>query len=127
MKIVVIADGKHQQEFQDKSIPEGVQVQFVTSIADAKPDADAYFHLLASEHVVKDIEHIRQLQAPVFVKADAANATSLPSHCVRVNDWHEFFFSDVIAVEASEEHKSAVASIFNHLQWKFNPVEPARN
>ncbi|HEX8461828.1 MAG TPA: hypothetical protein VF623_10375 [Segetibacter sp.] len=116
MLIVVIAGGEDQKEFQDKEIPEGVQVQFVTSLAEAKADAHAYFFLLSDDEIDASSQALQALGAPVFIKG-AGDLKMLPNNFAKISPWPGFLFAESIEVHSSDKNK--VAEVFDRLQWKY--------
>lgn len=122
MQIVVIADGITQTEFQDKQIPAGVRVQFVTTIDEAKSDADAYFYLLEENDLVKDIEQIKNTGAPVFVHAVSTTLKDLPGNCIRICGWNGFLLQDTIEICTHESNIEPATKILNVLRWHFQQV-----
>lgn len=122
MQIVVIASGEDQKEFQDKEIPAGILVQFVTTVAEAKEDAAGYFYLLGKEDLVTDRSQIEKIEAPVFVKASVVSLEELPSNCATISGWPGFLFEDIITVHVFEKNLEKVTTVLDGLQWKFKPV-----
>jgi 3-hydroxybutyryl-CoA dehydrogenase len=122
MQIVVIAGGITQTEFQDKQIAEGVRAQFVTTISEAKAGADAYFYLLEEEDLVKDMEQIKSLAAPVFVNAVSTTLNDLPSNAIRVCAWNGFLLQQTIEISAAPENIEKAKQVFDQLKWQFRQV-----
>lgn len=122
MQVVVIADGITQNEFQDKPIPVGVRVQFVTTIGEAKKDADAFFYLLEEEDLVKDVEQIKELSALVFVHAVSTTLKDLPGNCIRICGWRGFLLQETIEICGAQDNIEAASKILNTLQWQFHQV-----
>jgi len=118
MLIVVIANGEDQKEFQDKEIPEGVQVQFVTTLDEAKDEAAAYFYLLDNNFAAQ-ANKIEALKAPVFVKG-STNVKELPSNVASISPWPGFLFAEFIEVHAKAENLESILEVLNKLQWKYN-------
>jgi hypothetical protein len=118
MLIVVIANGEDQKEFQDKQIPEGVQVQFVTTLEEAKDEAGAYFYLL-DDNAVSLVDKIEALKAPVFVKG-LTDVKKLPANVAGISPWPGFLFAESIEVHAKEENLQSILNVLNKLQWKYN-------
>jgi hypothetical protein len=122
MQIVVIADGITQTEFQDKPIPVGIRVQFVTTIDEAKKEADAYFYLLEEEDLVKDVEQVKELGALVFVHAVSTTLKDLPGNCIRICGWRGFLLQETIEISTTQNNIEAASKILNGLQWPFHQV-----
>lgn len=122
MQVVVIADGITQTEFQDKQIPAGVRVQFVTTIGEAKSGAEAYFYLLEEKDLVKDVEQIKNTGSPVFVHAVSTTLKDLPGNCIRVCGWNGFLLQDTIEICTHQNNIEPARKILNGLQWHFQEV-----
>lgn len=122
MQIVVIANGITQTEFQDKEIPAGVIVQFVTTIAEAKAGAAGYFYLLEEEDLVRDIEQIAVLPSLVFVHAVSTSLKDLPRNCVRICGWWGFLLQETIEISADEKNIKAASELLLGLGWQFQQV-----
>jgi len=120
MLIVVIANGEDQKEFQDKEIPEGVQVQFVNSLDEAKDTAHAYFYLLDND-IDATANKISSLSVPVFIKS-GSDLRSLPPNVAKISPWPGFLFAESIQVEVGEEGIAAVAAVLDELQWKYTHI-----
>jgi 3-hydroxybutyryl-CoA dehydrogenase len=120
MEIVVIADGIIQNEFNDKGIPERLQVQHVTSIADAHDRADAYFFLLPEHELQQNLSAIEKLNKLVFTNAVTTTLEELPANCVRLNAWPGFLFGSALEVVATEHNKAAATRVLDMLQWKYH-------
>jgi hypothetical protein len=121
MLIVVIASGEGQKEFQDKEMPEGVQVQFLSTLDDAKTNADAYFYLLDINEIDATAEKFKSFEAPVFIK-EVVDLKSLPRNVARISPWPGFLFAESIEVQVSVENMQKVTEVFNKLKWKYNNV-----
>jgi 3-hydroxybutyryl-CoA dehydrogenase len=122
MHIVVIADGATQNEFIDKPVPGGVQVQLVTSMDDVHQDADAYFYLLDEDNLAANGHAIANLQKPVFVNAVVTTLQALPQNCIRINAWPGFMLGKAVEVSASATNLNHVETIFSALQWSYHNV-----
>ena len=122
MQIAVIADGITQKEFQDKPIPVGVRVQFVTTIGEAKREADAHFYLLEEEDLVKDVEQIKELSAPVFVHAVSTTLKDLPGNCIRICGWRGFLLQEKMEISTGQNNIEAASKVLDGLQWQFQQV-----
>lgn len=121
MQLVVIAEGAKQNEFHDKSIPEGIQVQLLTSLEDAHK-ADAYFYLLEEDTIEKNKAAVGQLGTIVFVNAVAHTLDQLPDNCVRLNAWPGFLLSESLELSATEANKPKAQTVLDALQWKYHFV-----
>ena len=122
MRITVIADGTTQKEFQDKPIPQGVQVYFVTAIEEAQYETDAFFYLRDEEKLINDISKLEGLQKPVFVNAISTTLKDLPSNCIRINAWPGFLLNKIIELTATKENLEAVKKILRALHWEYQAV-----
>lgn len=122
MYITVIADGRTQKEFQDKPIPQGVQVYFVTTIEEARSEADAIFYLEDEEKLINNILKLEGLEKPVFVNAVNTALKDLPQNCIRINAWPGFLQNKTIELTATEENMEAVNKILQGLQWEYQTV-----
>src|SRR4051812_26536039 len=110
MRIVVIADGITQKEFQDKEIPAGVSIQFVATIAEVSA-ADAVFYLLEEDDLQSDVEKIGALRALVFVNALGRTLGDLPANCARICGWRGFLLQDTIEISTSAPNLEAATRI----------------
>jgi len=119
MLIVVIAGGEDQKGFQDKELPEGIQVQFVTTIDEVKPGAEGYFYLLDETDLVNDRERIAALGSPVFIKPVALDFDQLAPNCVKLGQWPALLFKETIEVEHNEAMTDTVSTVLNNLGWSF--------
>jgi hypothetical protein len=122
MQITVVADGITQTEFQDKPIPGGVSIQFVTTIGEISSEADAFFYLLEEDSLLEDTREIEKLVAPVFVNAVATTLESLPANCIRICGWKGFLLQDTLEICTSDRNEEYVRKILNGLQWRFHRV-----
>jgi 3-hydroxybutyryl-CoA dehydrogenase len=122
MHIVVIADGPTQNEFLDKPVPGGVQVQLVTSINEVHQQADAYFYLLDEESLAGNHDAIKALDQLVFVNAVHTTLQALPSNCVRINAWPGFMLGKAVELAASEQNLEKVNQVFKALEWSYHQV-----
>jgi hypothetical protein len=122
MQIVVIAGGEDQKEFQDKEIPAGVTVQFVTTLAEAKPGAAGYFYLHDKEALLRDLTMAAKTDAPFFVKASAISLEQLPPNGASITGWPGFLFQETITVHLFQHNLEEVTKVLNELHWKFTPV-----
>lgn len=121
MQIVVIAEGLKQNEFHDKGIAEGIQVQLVTSIEDAHP-ADAYFYLLEEETIEANKQVIESLGKIVFVNAVTTTLNSLPANVVRLNAWPGFLLSKSLEVASTTNNMQQATLVLDGLKWSYNMV-----
>jgi 3-hydroxybutyryl-CoA dehydrogenase len=121
MQIVVIAEGLKQNEFHDKGIAEGVQLQLVTSIEEANA-AEAYFYLLEEDTIAANKKAIENLGKVVFVNAVTTTLDALPANAVRVNAWPGFLLSKSLEVVFAEENKREAAQVLDALSWAYNIV-----
>jgi len=122
MQIVVIADGAKQTEFQDKQIQAGVQVYFVSTMAEAKKEADAYFYLLEEEDLQKDMEQIREIEAPVFVNAVSVTLKDLPANSIRICAWSGFLMQHTIEICTAPQNAEKAEVVLKALDWNFQKV-----
>jgi 3-hydroxybutyryl-CoA dehydrogenase len=122
MQIVVIAGGITQTEFQDKQIPAGVIVQFVTTIAEAKTDSAVYFYLLEEEDFIRDVKQIASLPSLVFVHAVSTTLKNLPANCVRICGWRGFLLQETIEICTGEKNIEAASKILLGLHWGYQQV-----
>jgi len=121
MIIVVIAGGEDQKEFQDKEIPEGVQIQFVTTLSEAKEGADAYFYLSGEDELKAASENIQSLDVPVFVKG-AVDLKTLPPNVAKISPWPGLLFAETIEVQLTVQNVQKVTEVLDNLQWKYQQV-----
>lgn len=122
MRITVIADGTTQKEFQDKPIPQGVQVYFVTSMEEAQYETDAFFYLRDEEKLINNTSTLEGLQKLVFVNAISTTLKDLPSNCIRINAWPGFLLNTTIELTAAKENLEAVKKILQALHWEYQTV-----
>ncbi len=122
MNITVIADGITQKEFQDKSIPQGVKIYFLTAIDEAHFETDAFFYLTDEEKLITHKLKLEALEKPVFVNAIITTLKDLPSNCIRINAWPGFLLNETIELSATKENLKAANKILLALHWKFQVV-----
>ncbi len=122
MNITVIADGITQKEFQDKSIPQGVKIYFLTAIDEAHFETDAFFYLTDEEKLITHKLKLEALEKPVFVNAVITTLKDLPSNCIRINAWPGFLLNETIELSATKENLKAANKILLALHWKFQVV-----
>lgn len=122
MRITVIANGTTQKEFQDKTIPQGVQVYFVTAIEEAQFETDAFFYLAGEENLINDISKLEGLKKPVFVNAVSTTLKDLPSNCIRINAWPGFPLNKILELTAAKENLEIVNKILQALHWEYQLV-----
>ena len=122
MQVVVIADGITQTEFQDKQIPAGVRVEFVTTIDELSGGADAFFYLLEEETFVEDAAKIENLRSPVFIHSVSATLKDLPSNAIRICGWRGFLLQDTIEISTRPANVAAATRVLNGLQWHHQQV-----
>lgn len=119
MQVVVIATVETQKEFQEKGVPEGIEVHFETALANAKTDADVYFYLLPEETLEMDLAALEVLKKPVYVNGVITTLDKLPGTFIRINAWPGFLERGLIEVSADKDGAALTKSIFQKLDWKF--------
>lgn len=122
MQVVVIATVETQKEFQEKGVPEGIEVHFETALANAKTDADVYFYLLPEETLEMDLAALEVLKKPVYVNGVITTLDKLPGTFIRINAWPGFLERSLIEVAADEDGAALTKSIFHKLDWNFQLV-----
>lgn len=122
MRITVIADGTTQKEFQNKPIPQGVQIYFITSIEEAHFETEAFFYLADEKKLINDISKLEALQKPVFVNAVGITLKDLPPNCIRINAWPGFLLNKTIELTATKENLEAADRILQGLHWEYQSV-----
>jgi hypothetical protein len=127
MHIVVVANGEDQKAFQDKEIPAGVIVQFYTSLAEAKDDAELYFFLGNKEEWEKDKEFVKKIQAPILIKEGIVDDYHMPANATILKNWPGTLFDDTIELGISDKNLHQVEHAFSHLGWKFKRSGNAGN
>jgi len=116
MQLAVKANQEQRAEFLSKSIPGNISI---TWVADAIPEADAYFDLLFEEEGIA-FAHIHK--QPVFVNSVIETTKTLPKNFIRINAWNGFLKREIIEVAANDLMKNEAAKILHTLQWKFEWV-----
>jgi len=122
MQIVVIAEGSVQNEFIDRPVPAGVQVQFVTTIQEAHREADAFFYLLDEDTITANKKAIEALGSIVFINAMTITMKELPANCVRMNAWPGFLVGKALEIAADEDKRQKAEHILSQLGWTFHFV-----
>ena len=122
MHIVVIAGSETQKELQEKQVPEGVVIKFVSHANDATDNAEAYFYLLPEENLEHDKKALGQLNKPVIVNAVTTTLEHLPANCIRINAWPGFLKNPSLEISASEQNKQNASNLFEKLNWPFSFV-----
>ncbi|MDB5191524.1 MAG: hypothetical protein JWQ96_1087 [Segetibacter sp.] len=122
MLFIVVANANTQKELQDKQVPEGVVIKFITTFSQITWKADAYFYLLPEVIFANDKAAIELLPAPVFVNAVITLLNELPANCIRINAWPSFLLNPSLEVCASEQNKQIAAVILSQLKWKHSFV-----
>ena len=123
MHVAVIADEAAQKEFQDKQIPQGVQVYFLNTIEEVDPSTtDALFYLKDEDQLQEDIAKLTALQIPLFINAVATTLKHLPSNAIRINAWPGFLLNKQIEICCADRNLVSVKKILNGLHWQYLPV-----
>jgi 3-hydroxybutyryl-CoA dehydrogenase len=122
MHLTVIADGITQKEFQDKPIPQGITIYFLTAIDEAHFETDAFFYLDDEEKLITHKLKLEALEKPVFVNAVITTLKDLPSNCIRLNAWPGFLLNQIIELSARKENMEEAEKILQALHWQFQAV-----